>query len=219
MPGPRAARTVRALRATEAGRSLRGSRTGSRPCHPPDGRAAAQRRGTPRSVARRRHRSTEAHAPHASSPRRPVVEAMAAATLPPTGGDTVGGCSHGGGLLLPRLRDAHGAGEASPAEAAVAVRVLAEVLLVVVLGVEELGGLADLGGDLASAGAAQDVLVRVARGPGALALQLAVRVDRAAVLRADVVALAHALGGIVALPECLQDLLVGHDRRVEHHSD
>ena len=41
-------------------------------------------------------------------------------------------------------------------------------------------------------------------------------VDRRAVLGADVVALAHALGGVVALPEHLEQLVDGDDLGIEH---
>ena len=68
----------------------------------------------------------------------------------------------------------------------------------VVLGVEELGGVDDLGGDLAVAGVAQALLVELARGLRGLALGVRGRVDGGAVLGAHVVALAHALGRVVA---------------------
>ena len=48
-----------------------------------------------------------------------------------------------------------------------------------------------------------------------VALRLGRPVDPGAVLRADVVALAHALGRVVALPEDLEHLLVARLRRVE----
>ena len=88
----------------------------------------------------------------------------------------------------------------------------------VVLGVVELGGLADLRRDRPVAGGVERLLVGVARGLGLRLLLLAVGVDRRAVLRADVVALAHALRRVVALPEDAQQLLVGHLLRVEHHA-
>src|SRR4249919_2992109 len=85
--------------------------------------------------------------------------------------------------------------------AAVAERVLREVLLVGVLGVvvRRLAGRPDLGGDLAEAARGQ--LGSVDRGQLARDLLLLGRrpVDRGAVLGADVVALAEPLGRVVHL--------------------
>src|SRR5438270_12829923 len=95
---------------------------------------------------------------------------------------------------LGRLDHAGRAGDARAPEAAVAVGVLRKVALVVVLGEVELAGRHDLGGDAAVPGAAQRLLVALARllcrppllvGPGE---------DRRAVLGADVVALPPAMG-------------------------
>src|SRR5438132_11057777 len=69
---------------------------------------------------------------------------------------------------------------------AVAVGVLRQVLLVVILGVEELRRFADLRGDLVVACGTQAVLVRIAARARRLLLKLAVGVDRASVLRPDV---------------------------------
>src|SRR5581483_4994968 len=44
-------------------------------------------------------------------------------------------------------------------------------------------------------------------------------VDAGAILRADVVALAHALSWVVALPECLEQVIVGNLPGVEHDED
>src|SRR5262245_23892039 len=110
-----------------------------------------------------------------------------------------------------------GAAHAGAAEPAVAARVLVQVLLVVVLREVEGRRLADLGGDRAEAGLAERARVGVARRLGRLALRLAVGVDGRAVLGADVVALAHALRGVVALPEDLQQRVVRDSRRIEHH--
>src|SRR5437764_2331073 len=89
------------------------------------------------------------------------------------------------------LRTARGqpdrAAHAGPAQAAVAVRVLGEVLLVVGLGVIELAGRRDLGRDLAVAGLRQLVAVRAPRQLRRLVLLLAVVEDRRAVLGARVV--------------------------------
>src|SRR5688500_9336875 len=108
----------------------------------------------------------------------------------------------------PRER-AHGAAHARPAQTAVAAGVLAQVLLVVVLGVIEGRRGAQLGRDLALAGLAQAGLVGLPRGLGQRALLVVEGVERRAVLRAHVVALAHALRRVVALPEDLQQVGVG----------
>src|SRR3981189_569387 len=109
------------------------------------------------------------------------------------------------------------AGHAGSTEAAVSAWVLRQVLLVVVLRVVEgrLGG--DLGHDRAVTGLAQRSLERLARLLRGLALRRRRGVDRAAVLRADVVPLAHALGRVMALPERAQQLRVGDPLRVVHH--
>src|SRR5207247_1405173 len=94
-----------------------------------------------------------------------------------------------------------GAGDAGAAESAVAHRVLREVLLVVRLGVVERAGRRDLGRDLAVACGRELLLERGASRLGDRALLVALRVDRRAVLRADVVPLPHPLRGAVVLPE------------------
>src|SRR3954470_24146510 len=86
-----------------------------------------------------------------------------------------------------------GAGDAGSLQAAVSTRVLRQVLLVVLLGVVELGRRSDLGADLATARAAQRRLVRVARRAPLFRLPFTVREDAGAVLGADVVPLAHPL--------------------------
>ena len=95
--------------------------------------------------------------------------------------------------------------------------VLGQVLLVIVLGVEEVGSLADLGGDAVVPGGGQDLLVGLARFLGGPALLVVEGVDGAPVLGPGVVALAHALRRIVALPEGPEQLLVARHLRVEHH--
>jgi hypothetical protein len=49
------------------------------------------------------------------------------------------------------------------------------------------------------------------------ALRVVEGVDRQAILRADVVALTHALDRVMTFPERLQQLIVGNLVRVEHH--
>src|SRR3984893_8915612 len=116
-----------------------------------------------------------------------------------------------------RLGEARRAGDAGTADAAVAPRVLGEVVLTRVFGGVELGRLLDLGGDLAVARLREDRLVGLLRGQGGAALGVAVVVDRRAVLGPDVVALAHALRRVVVLPEHAQQVLVRDLGRVEHH--
>ena len=74
-----------------------------------------------------------------------------------------------------------------------------------------------LGGDRALAGRGQGPLVGLARGLRRPRLGIRGGIDGRAVLAADVVSLAHALGRVVALPEELQQLVVGDDLRIEHH--
>src|SRR5215211_6229675 len=90
-----------------------------------------------------------------------------------------------GAAALLGARYTDGTRHPGPADSAVATRVLRQILLVVVLG------------------------VAVARRERGVALSVGGQVDRRAVLRPDVVALAHALGRIVALPEETEQLVVG----------
>src|SRR4029453_18370477 len=94
-----------------------------------------------------------------------------------------------------------GAAHARAAETAVSARVLREILLVIRLGVVELGRGGDLGRDRVEAALPERRLVAVARRLSGAALLVVVPVDRGAVLRADVVALTHALRRIVRFPE------------------
>src|SRR5687767_14505467 len=104
---------------------------------------------------------------------------------------------------------AEGADHAGAADAAVAGRVPGQVLLVVVLGEVEGAGRRDLGGDRAQAAAGQALAVGLPCGLRRPLLVDGIGVDRRAVLAADVVALAHALGRVVVLPEDLEQLIVG----------
>src|SRR6185436_11873006 len=107
--------------------------------------------------------------------------------------------------------------DAGAAESAVAVRVLREVLLVVVLREVELRRGQDLGGDGAVARLRERALVLVARALRGGALLLAEIVDAGSILRPDVVPLPHALRRVVALPERLEQIVVGDLLRVEDH--
>src|SRR5215211_8125012 len=75
------------------------------------------------------------------------------------------------------------------------------------------------GGDLGDYPPLPLALARVARGHGRLLLRLIVYEHSGAVLAADVPALAVASGGIVALPERVEQLLVGDRVRVILHLD
>src|SRR5262249_41221461 len=85
------------------------------------------------------------------------------------------------------------AGHAGATEAAIARRVLGEILLMIVLGEIERTGGCDLGSDRAEALCGKRLLVGRLRSVGSFLLRVAEGVDRRAILRADVVALAHAL--------------------------
>src|SRR5262245_49358332 len=95
---------------------------------------------------------------------------------------------------------------------AVAVRVLgrSEVLLVVVLGVPVVAEWRDLSRDLAVPLRGHRVLVLLAGRLGRRLLLRRRRVDERSVLRAHVVALAHPLRRVVALPEDLEQVLERH---------
>src|SRR5450759_3789237 len=80
-----------------------------------------------------------------------------------------------------RPGDAHGTGDSRSPQAAVAVGILREVLLVILLGVIELGGGQDLGRDGAVAGSGELPRERALRGLGRRALRLAEDVDHRAV--------------------------------------
>ena len=92
-----------------------------------------------------------------------------------------------------------------------------QVLLVVGFG--EVEGFAgeQLGGDRREAGGAELLLVVLAAGGGQLGLGLGGGHDRRAVLAAGVVALGHALGGVVAFPEQLEQVSEAHPGGVPHH--
>src|SRR4051794_217683 len=88
--------------------------------------------------------------------------------------------SRGVGDSARRRAGADGAAHARAAEAAVAHRVLVQVLLVVVLGVVERAGRGDLAGDRAAPARRERLVVRLARPLDGIALRLARVVDRRA---------------------------------------
>src|SRR6516165_2225989 len=109
------------------------------------------------------------------------------------------------------------AGHVGAAESAIAGRILGKILLMVVLGKIELTSRCDLGSDGAEPLGGKRLLIHRLRSVGRLALRVVVSVDRASILRADVVALTHALRRVVVLPERLQQALIGDLLRIEHH--
>src|SRR5690349_12659504 len=106
------------------------------------------------------------------------------------------------------------AGNAGAAEAAIAAGILGEVLLMIVLGEIELRRVLDLRRDGRIALGADRCLIGLPRSFGGAPLRRRRGVDSRAILRADVVTLAHALRWVMALPERLQQLLVGDFLRV-----
>src|SRR3954451_19052473 len=88
-------------------------------------------------------------------------------------------------------------GHAGAAEAAIAGRIFREILLVIVLGEIELACRRDLGGNRAQTPPGRRLLIGGLRGVGGFTLHIVEGVDRRAILRADVVALSHALGRVV----------------------
>src|SRR5215207_5025797 len=164
--------------------------------------------------------SAFSHARRCSRSRRSVMTVLPAIPRPITNKSTPASVARTGySAMTTPLRDVHadGAGDAGAADPAVAVGVLRKVLLVVVLGKVELGRRQNLGRDRTVTGLGERLLVLAARPFRRLPLRLVVVVNAGAVLRADVVALPHALRRVVALPEHLQQVLVGHLLRVEDH--
>ena len=72
----------------------------------------------------------------------------------------------------------------------------------------KLAGGRDLGGDRAITLGRQSFFVGGLRLPCGAQLRIAIGIDRRAILRADIVALAHALRWIVAFPERLQQRVI-----------
>src|SRR5579862_4495740 len=92
----------------------------------------------------------------------------------------------------------------SAAEAAIAVRIFCQILLVIVFGEIERRGVENFRSDQSHVLGRKRLAVRSLRGLGGGALLRRKGVDAGAVLRANVVALPHALGRIVAFPERLE---------------
>src|SRR5438876_414047 len=117
-------------------------------------------------------------------------------------------------------RGADRAAHAGAAQPAIAHRILGEVLLMIVLGEVERRRVENFGRDRVETPGLQRLVVPRLRRLGGLALGGGEGIDAGAVLRAGIVALAHALGGIVALPERLQQVFIGDPLRViDHYHD
>jgi len=114
--------------------------------------------------------------------------------------------------------EADGTGNARAAEPAIAVRVLRQILLVIFFCEVERPGGRDLGRDVRVSRRLQPSLIRLARGFRLGELRLAGGEDRRAILRADIVALPHALRRIVILPEDAQEIGEAHLRGVIDHA-
>ncbi len=108
---------------------------------------------------------------------------------------------------------------ADAAQPAVTFRVFEQVLLMIVFRIIERQRRRDLGGDDALVARRVHRLLEALQAAFRLGLLLwAQRINRRAVLSADVAALAHALRRIVIFPEYLQQLFVADDLRIEHHA-
>src|SRR5215813_1271407 len=126
-------------------------------------------------------------------------------------------CSDAGSVRLGLDVDADWAAQPRPAETAIAVRYLGQVLLVVVFGEVKRWDIEDLGCDGPVAVCRQHRLIGLLGSLGRSSLSRRVDVDAGAILGADVVALSHTLGGIVALPEGFEQRLVADFLGFEHH--
>src|SRR5574341_2346039 len=93
---------------------------------------------------------------------------------------------------------------AGAAKPAITAGILGEVLLVIVLGVIELGRGTDFRGDESITLRLQRLLEHLLRAGRRLRLGITICIDGRAVLAAGVVALAHALRRVVRFPEHLQ---------------
>src|SRR3984957_13188031 len=106
------------------------------------------------------------------------------------------------------------AADAGAAEAAIAMGILRQILLVIILGEIKRRRLADFGGDRAHPFGRERLGVGgLGRFRGGVLLRRE-RIDAGAVLGADVAALAHALGRVVAFPERLEQAVIRNLLRV-----
>ena len=94
-----------------------------------------------------------------------------------------------------------------------------QVLLMVIFGIEELGHGFYLGSDRSKSTRGECRLVEISGNLGQPLLLVAVSVDARSILGAPVVALPHALGRIMALPEQREQIGVGHAIRMKDNPD
>src|SRR5581483_2908629 len=104
------------------------------------------------------------------------------------------------------------------AQPAVAAGILRQILLVIVLGVKELRRVADFRRDGAVSRGGKPGLISTPGDLGRVPLGPVGHVDRGAILCADIPSLAHALRGIVRLPEHLEQILVADLRGIVNHA-
>src|SRR5580704_18199293 len=109
--------------------------------------------------------------------------------------------------LLSRHARADRAAHAGAAVAAIAMRVLGQIMLMIILGKEERRGVADFRGDRAHVFGLERLCIGGFGRLGGGALRRREHIDAGTVLGADVGALAHALGRIVGLPKGLEQAL------------
>ena len=107
--------------------------------------------------------------------------------------------------------------DACAAHTAIAIGVFAQILLVVILGVIKCRRVDNLCRDVAISGGAQFVLEHIAAFFGRRFLRRIHTVNAGAILRADIVALSHALRRVVVFPKNLQNFVNGNQLRVKHH--
>src|SRR5258706_9233107 len=122
----------------------------------------------------------------------------------------------------PAKRSGAGAGadrtrHAGAAKSAIAGWILGEILLMIILGEIEFAGRRDLRGYGTEALCSQRFLIGRSGCIGSFALRVTEGVDRRAVLRPDIIALAHALRRVVTFQKRLQQLVVGDFPGIEHH--
>src|SRR6185312_6400100 len=104
------------------------------------------------------------------------------------------------------------------AQSAVATGILRQILLVIVLGVKELGRVADFRRDRAVSRGGKPGLISTPGDLGRVPLGPVGHVDRGAILGADIPSLPHALRGIVRLPERLEQILISDLRGIVNHA-
>src|SRR5580698_10448616 len=106
------------------------------------------------------------------------------------------------------------AAHAGATEAAIAVRILRQILLMIILGEIERRRIADFRSDRPHSFGRKRLGIAFARRFGSGALRRRKHVDTGTVLGADVIALPHALRRVVTFPKSFEQLFVGDFLRV-----